>query len=249
MKIPIITYHAIGDGPAPLWTSMEGLRQQLTALAKAGYASVTVSALAEKEAAQEPPRRAFAITFDDGYESVLNARPLLEDLGFNATLYVVSNFAGSDNRWPGQPGHVPPARLLDWEAIGALAAGGWELGSHSKSHPRLSTLDDDQVDDEMARSREEIETRTGASVPTFAFPYGASSGRVRRRAQHYYSAAVGTRLGYVNSTSDRFELPRIDAYYLDEGIAARIGSPVIGSYFFGRQLLRSVKNLVEERRR
>ena len=176
MKIPIITYHAIGDGPAPLWTSMEGFRRQLAALAKAGYASVTVSALAEKEAAQEPPRRAFAITFDDGYESVLNARPLLEDLGFNATLYVVSNFAGSDNRWPGQPGHVPPARLLDWEAIGALAAGGWELGSHSKSHPRLSTLDDDQVDDEMARSREEIETGPELRFPPSPFLTAPAAG-------------------------------------------------------------------------
>ena len=249
MKIPIITYHAIGDGPAPLWTSIDALGRQMAALAKAGYSSVTISDLAAKEKAPLLPRRTFAITFDDGYQSVLNARPLLEEFGFKATLYVVSNFAGSDNRWPGQPGHVPPARLLDWEEIASLAAGGWELGSHSKSHPRLSTLDDDDVDEEMARSREEIEAQTGASAPTFAFPYGATSGRVRRRAQRYYAAAVGTRLGYVNSTSDRFELPRIDAYYVDEGIAARIGSPVVGSYFFGRQLLRSVKNLVEERRR
>ncbi|MEO8217561.1 MAG: polysaccharide deacetylase family protein [Acidobacteriota bacterium] len=247
MRVPIITYHAIGDGPSPLWTSISALRDQLEAFARAGLESVSISRLVAGNGASLPSRP-IAITFDDGYESVLAARPILEDHGFTATLYVVSDHVGKDNRWPGQPGNVQTSALLDWEGISSLVASGWELGSHSRTHARLTALDDRALDEDLEGSLDEIGRRTGAAVPTFAFPYGATNERLRQRVDRFYAAAVGTRLGYVTDRSNHFELPRIDAYYLSQRIASRIANPAIGSYFLGRQVLRSVKSFVEGRR-
>ena len=42
-------------------------------------------------------------TFDDGYRSVYDhACPLLREHGFKGTLFVVTDYCGSDNNWPGQ---------------------------------------------------------------------------------------------------------------------------------------------------
>jgi peptidoglycan/xylan/chitin deacetylase (PgdA/CDA1 family) len=70
------------------------------------------------------------------------------------------------------------------------------LGSHTVSHPILTTTDDAQLRRELRESRARLEAELGRSVDLFCYPNGAFDERVRREtAGAGYSCAVTTEPG------------------------------------------------------
>ena len=70
-----------------------------------------------------------AITFDDGWKSVLTvAAPVLNEYEIPSTLFVATGLVENSSAW-----HRP--RMLDWEELGQLHKMGVEIGSHSITHP------------------------------------------------------------------------------------------------------------------
>lgn len=63
--------------------------------------------------------------------------------------------------------------FLEWDHVCEMAAAGIEVGSHGCSHRILTRLEADQAEDELTRSKAEIEQRIGGKVRHFAFPDGA----------------------------------------------------------------------------
>ena len=99
------------------------------------------------------PRRSVLITFDDCYEDLASAAvPVLRRHGVAALAFAVSGLVGWSNRWDERAGRrsIP---LLDAAGLADLQAAGVEVGAHSRSHPRLPELDDEELADEvMGRS-------------------------------------------------------------------------------------------------
>ena len=100
------------------------------------------------------------------------ALPLLARLGLPATVFVPTDLVGADEpmSWRGieqwASGEYERELVpLTGTSCGALRAAGWEIGSHSRTHARLATLDDDGLADELAGSRERLEAELGAAVP------------------------------------------------------------------------------------
>jgi len=61
----------------------------------------------------------------------------------------------------------------DWESLKNYAQHPLvDLGTHTLNHVSLSNLSDEVVMEEMVRSRQEIEEKTGVEVKHFAYPYG-----------------------------------------------------------------------------
>ena len=83
-----------------------------------------------------PPERAVALTFDDGFASVVDhALPLLLERGFPATVFCVAGYLGGLNDWPTEPAR-PPAALATpprWPA----GRRPLEIGSHGIQHAPL----------------------------------------------------------------------------------------------------------------
>jgi peptidoglycan/xylan/chitin deacetylase (PgdA/CDA1 family) len=73
--------------------------------------------------------------------------------------------------------HADALRCLSWEQAGDLLQRGWEIGSHTCSHPFLTQCDDETLERELTVSREVIEKRLG-SCSTIAYPYGDHDERV-----------------------------------------------------------------------
>ncbi len=240
--IPVITYHGIEDQAGPLFTPPAVLDAQLAALTRSGYQAVTLSAVIDWLAGRGIlPEKPVVLTFDDGYESVFKeARPRLAAAGFTATLFLITDRCGQDNRWPGQPDWVPVRRLMDWEQAAALGEDGWELGAHTRSHRPLPLLPAGQVAAELAGSQAAIQQRTGQPAAVFAQPYGATTPVVDREVRRLFAGAAGVRPGLVSRTSDRFHLPRIDAYYLKPALISRLGRPYFRT---GLELLHLVRTL------
>ena len=65
--------------------------------------------------------------------------------------------------------------FLDWDQVRAMATAGFEIGSHSCSHRILTRLPADTANEELVRSKVEIERRVGGKVEHFAFPNEAAS--------------------------------------------------------------------------
>jgi peptidoglycan/xylan/chitin deacetylase (PgdA/CDA1 family) len=144
--------------------------------------------------------KTLAVTFDDGYRSVLEgALPVLQSLGVPATLFVPTAWVGVPgpmtwpgiDRWVGGPWDHE-LRPLAWEELRALADAGWEIGSHSRSHPRLTGLDDAQLTAELTESRSECERALGRPCTSIAYPYGDVDARVvAAAARAGYRAGAG----------------------------------------------------------
>lgn len=243
MSVPIITYHAIGAGPPPVWTSSELFDLHLAAFAAHGYRTVTLAALLAALRGGSPlPERSLVLTFDDGYQSIYDhVWPRLRALGFGATVFLISDYCGRDNRWPGQPSTLPSAPLLTWEQIAELAADGCEFGAHTRTHPALPALQPAMVEEEIVVSKDAICERTGQAVRSFSYPYGAANPAVCTVVRRYFDGAVGTELGLVRPGCDPFLLPRLDAFYLHPAMIAYLDGALFRQYLRVRQSLRSVR--------
>src|SRR3954451_5696930 len=174
----------------------ERFEQQLRLLVGRGYRGATFA----EAATAAPYRRTLAVTFDDGLRSVLErAFPLLEQLGLPATVFVPTDLVGVKEplswggveRWGGGS-YEQELHPLDWDELRRLHAAGWEIGSHTRTHARLTPLDDALLADELAGSRERLSAELGAPCRTLAYPFGEADERVIAAAGAAgYDAACG----------------------------------------------------------
>jgi peptidoglycan/xylan/chitin deacetylase (PgdA/CDA1 family) len=214
----VLCYHALSEVfPAQLSTTPERFARQLRRLARQGYEGVTFG-----EAVGRPVGRKVAVTFDDGYRSVLRlGLPILDELGWPATIFVPTDFVGSDlpmswagiDRWVGGE-HESELLPLNWEELETLANHGWEVGSHTCSHPKLTKLDDDSLARELNVSKASCEQHLKRACPSLAYPYGDVDARVvRATAAAGYRAAAA--LPSHPGPETALEWPRVGVYSKD----------------------------------
>jgi peptidoglycan/xylan/chitin deacetylase (PgdA/CDA1 family) len=213
----VLCYHAVSrNWPAALAISSERLREQIGFLVRRGYRAVTFAELVRSKG----QGRTMAITFDDAYRSVLErGLPVLAEFGVPATVFVPTDFPGRGEpmSWPGidqwTPGpHEEELRCMSWDELRVLRKSGWEIGSHSRSHPRLSELDDRTLARELGGSREVCERELGDPCLTLAYPYGDHDERVQAAADDAgYLAAAALRLGPERPHS----WPRVGVFRVD----------------------------------
>jgi len=172
---------------------------QMQALKDWGYTSIPISLLVEAimKGASLPPRPV-VVSFDDGWMSVYeNAFPIMQAQGFTGVMYLVGDYIGT-------PGY------MDTGQIQAMTDDGWEIGSHSMTHPHLPLVPD-QIYYEAGQSKEFLASEFGVSVETFAYPFGEIDSFVVDKVAGYgYLAAVGLGIQFVNNLGTLYYLSRIE---------------------------------------
>jgi peptidoglycan/xylan/chitin deacetylase (PgdA/CDA1 family) len=233
--VVVLCYHAI----SPSWKSAlavrpERLAAQVGWFLKRGYEPITFTeAVTRRDRA-----RAVAVTFDDAYRSVPQlALPVLERLGVPGTMFVPSAFPDEPGpmAWPGiaEWTDTPWEHELtcaSWDELRKLRAAGWEIGSHSRTHPHLTTLDGERLAEELALSKAECEAQLDAACTSVAYPYGDVDARVVDEA---------ARAGYVAAASldapdgprrpDPLRWPRICFYRADNRLRGALKSRLFAS--------------------
>ena len=212
--IPILMYHNIGEPPGGaslrnLYVRTGAFARQMWLLKLLGYKGLSMSA-AMPYLRGEKSGRVAVITFDDGYLDTLEqALPILNNVGFSATCYVVSSRTGEHNDWDAAALNVRK-QLMTAAQLKAWQAAGMEVGAHSRTHPHLPKCTDDELKAEIAGSKADLEALTGAPVTQFCYPYGDLDARVADAVRTAgYSAATTTQRGRARPGDDPMKLRRI----------------------------------------
>jgi peptidoglycan/xylan/chitin deacetylase (PgdA/CDA1 family) len=213
-NIPILMYHQI-DAPPPRGTPLRGLivaptsfAWQMQMLRLLGYQGLSMRDL-EPYLKGEKHGKVVGLTFDDGYQNnVRHALPLLKKHGFTATCYGVSGLIGGANSWDhGKVAEKPLMTQKDWQI---WRDAGMDVGSHTRTHAKLTELPAAEAREQIVQSKQELEQAVGCEVRHFCYPYGwygAEHAQMVREAG--YASATTTHRGRVSPGSDPYTLQRI----------------------------------------
>jgi peptidoglycan/xylan/chitin deacetylase (PgdA/CDA1 family) len=222
----VLCYHALSPTwNAALSSTPASFERQIAMLCARGYRGVTFTQLVTSA----PPGRVVAVTFDDAYRSVIElARPILDRFGLPATVFAPTDFIDSEQpmRWAGIERWLdgPNERELmpmSWAQLRTLAEAGWEIGSHTSSHPHLTQIGDDALTRELERSKAVCEQHLDGPCTSIAYPYGDFDRRVvAATAEVGYRAAAA--MPRRVESREPLEWPRIGVYHRDRDARFRL---------------------------
>lgn len=257
----ILMYHRVTDFPAgfpePTWNvEPERFEEQLAGLLARGFEPWPLSRAIEFHQDARPiPRRAFIVTFDDGYECVYRrAWPILRKLQVPATIFLATAYLDSNEPFP----------CDDWLAAGdaKVSPDSWqpltttqcremhqggliELAAHTHTHDDFRGRPDDLRRD-LLQNLHELRERFGINAATFAFPFGIVKEGFAGKPLSDVARDVGllcslsTEPELVHRSSDPFSWGRFPAEQHDtaSSLAASLG----GWTGALREIKRALKN-------
>jgi peptidoglycan/xylan/chitin deacetylase (PgdA/CDA1 family) len=213
--VPILVYHALGNAPPSeaypgLYVSRPEFREEMGWLASNGYQGVTLD---EVEHAWYHhgtlPAKPIVITFDNGYpEQVRFAPSVLGKYGWPGVLFEITEE------------HLTPPYIRP------VIAKGWEVDSHSATHPDLTQVSSAQLVDEVTGSRRFLQRTYGVPSDNFCYPSSIyDDSTIAAVEDAGYVGAVTEEPGYA-SRDRPYELNRyeIEGGEGIEGLAADLQS-------------------------
>jgi len=160
--VPILEYHVLGpapeDAPYPeLYVTRPDFHQQMNWLDDHGYEAVTLETVEQAwYHGGTLPAKPVVISFDDGYRPQFTyALPELRTHG-----------------WPGVLNLKAEGSDLYTSNVEAMIDAGWELASHTINHSDLTTLEPEQLSEEVTGSREMLRREYHVPVANFCYPAG-----------------------------------------------------------------------------
>ena len=220
--VPILMYHSISNdqelGVSPYYrtvTSPLRFAEQMHILRNLGWRARNLrdglTALANSTS--KPGEKAVVLTFDDGFRDFYTAAmPVLDELGFSATMYLSTGLIGDSKG----RGCLHGRQCLSWSEVRELNALGVEFGSHTVNHPELVNLSWSEIESEIRSSKSEIENQLGRGITGFAYPYAfprANKAFVMRMRNALeaagYETCVTTEIGLTAPDDDLFYLKRL----------------------------------------
>ena len=163
----VLCYHSIGDTGWRFSVGTKNFEKHIKFLKK-NYKFISLDeVLAGKKSG-------IHIAFDDGYTDVIeNALPLLEKINVKATMFALSDYKNAnrtelDNNLP----------IINYNQLKYLHNKGWEIGSHTRTHSHLGKMQNFALEDEIVKSKKELEKNLGFSVKYLAYPKGTYSKKI-----------------------------------------------------------------------
>ncbi|MHC4538789.1 MAG: polysaccharide deacetylase family protein [Planctomycetota bacterium] len=231
----VIYYHGVAKKDVP------GFKKQMAHLAKHCF---VVGPSKIMTARPDGASYIVAITFDDAFLSVMeNAVPVLKEHGLPAGIFVPAGRLGSPPSWA-IPETSPDKDevLMSEQQIAGLDKDGFEIFSHTLSHPVLTEIGADRLEHELRNSKQRLEEIIGHEVQVISYPHGAHSPDVCLQTQK-----AGYKLGFtvepkmVTGATDSLKIGRFKVSP-GEGLVT-FGLKVRGAYQMS-SYLRRIKALI-----
>jgi peptidoglycan/xylan/chitin deacetylase (PgdA/CDA1 family) len=201
--VPILMYHVVGNpGPGQpnvsLFASPEEFQAQMSWLSSHGYHAVTLQQAYDYwRHAVALPSKPVVLSFDDGYlGQYTNGFPVMQRLHWPGVLNLKVDNIGKDG--------------IEKSEVKKLAEAGWEIDSHTITHPDLTTLGAAQLHTELVDSKSRLHRLFGGPVNFFCYPAGRFNASVVAAVEAAgYLGATTTAPGLASPKQGMFTLDRI----------------------------------------
>jgi peptidoglycan/xylan/chitin deacetylase (PgdA/CDA1 family) len=242
----VLTYHHVGSRPPhvphpSLTVTTEQFARQMAWLRRRGYHTITSSQwIAHRERSAPLPSKPVMLTFDDAYADLeTTALPAMKRYGFTGVIFAITGRVGLPTPWDGMP-------TMSREQLLRCAGGGMEIGSHTRTHLDLSTLEAGKLDGEIAGSRQDLE-QAGLPPVSFSYPFGRHNEAARKSAASAFALVFTEREGRNTPLTEPFDMRRTMVLpcdtSLDFALRVMLGwSPLgrLGAWFPLREYLRRI---------
>ena len=237
----VLYYHSVGK------SSVEIFRKQIAYLARE---CLVVRPCDISEESNERNRTIVALTFDDAFVSFLeNAVPILKEYGLPAAIFVPTGHMGRRPGWAMAP-ECPDKNeiVMNEEQLIALDKEGFEIYSHTVSHPRLTDLNEKDLAAELVESKKHLEHIVDHEVPAVSYPHGAYDARVYRAARRAgYLWGFTTYPNIVDNCADPLRIGRFEVSPRDSMAVFKLKTN--GAYQVARPLINLKRMLVNANNR
>src|SRR5215469_6662854 len=158
----VLYYHSVPD------EQRRAFAGQMSILAR-----LTVPISVERTPRLLSGRRYSGVTFDDGFEDVVNnAIPELEKRSIPATVFVTTGYLGEAAHWWPESAPQRRQKIANAEKWQRLRSDRISIGSHTITHPHLPCMTENDARRELQGSRAMLQAMLNRDIRTFSFPYG-----------------------------------------------------------------------------
>lgn len=207
--VPVLMYHHVSPSPGLVTIAPENFRAQMAWLARNGWRTIGLDALARFIHGEPLPAKSMVITFDDGYlDNWVHAHPVMAEHGLHGVIFLITGWIGEG---PVRPhaglGDAPPTPahkacmdavrsgrnddvMLRWSEVLAMReAGTFEFHSHTHTHTRWDQIETDpavreaKLAHDLERSRHALREHLGAASTHLCWPQGYYDAGYQRQAQ------------------------------------------------------------------
>lgn len=201
--VPILMYHHIQNYPSgndqsssDMFVSPQNFDSQMQWLAANNFQTVDLSYFNNQIKLSKKP---VVLTFDDGYQDAYTqAFPILKKYNFRATFYIIANDINKS-------GYLTKDEILE------MMKYGMKFGSHSLSHPNLTTIPEEKAEQEIFGSKIILQRITGSIVSDFCYPGGTFNQNVENIVINSGYTTGTTTINNVNAgKTDPFRLNRLN---------------------------------------
>ncbi len=204
-KLVIFCYHSVGNDRWSFSVKPKDLSKQMEYML-ASYEPWRLSDVENYLNGKKIlTKNAFVVTFDDGYKNLLKTIDIFKKRSIHPTVFLLSDKGKIKRK------EIATKRsILKDNDILVLKDAGWEIGSHSKTHPDFAKIDDCDLNDEIQGSKLALEKNLNLKVNYFAYPKGRYSKKIIdcvKKSNYKLALSVDDKL--INKNSQKFALPRV----------------------------------------
>ncbi len=207
-KKPLITifcYHSISNGKWDFSISRKNFKKQIEYLS-GKYEFISLNDVYRYlNGKKEIKKPSVVLTFDDGYKDIYEIKNYLKSKGIKPTVFVFS-----------EPKKISRYELdndlkfLSKTEIKNLKKAGWEIGSHTATHPNMAKLSDEQILREVKYSKKSLQEELGFPIKYIAYPKGKYNERILEVAKKAgYRLGLSMNDGLITPGINPLVLPRI----------------------------------------
>jgi peptidoglycan/xylan/chitin deacetylase (PgdA/CDA1 family) len=171
--VPILVYHQFSnDHSDKLTVKVDSFYEQMLYLKENGFKVIGLDQLLDFMEFKTPlPEKAIVITIDDGWLSTYEiAYPILKKFGFSATLFVYTDFIGTD-------------QAMNWSQLKEMTENGFDVQSHTHSYQSLTMIRENEsfknyfdfLVQEIEESKISIDRHLNLDCRYLAYPYGETN--------------------------------------------------------------------------
>ena len=209
--VPVLAYHGFSkDSPGKMTVTEASFEAQMKYLMENGYHVISLDQLMDfLEFKEQIPEKSVVITIDNGLSSFSDiAFPILKKYGFTATLFVYTDFIGTN-------------KALSWKQLNSLSKKGFDIQCKTKTHRNLTKQKQkesfkkyfESLEKEISYPKTLIKQKLNKECSYFAYPYGATNNlAVAILIKQGYRAAFTVKRASNPCFVDRYRIHRSVIY-------------------------------------